>query len=59
MKMQIHTEPKATGTMVGATVSIALVVLFGLTSFLTDQKDTQTNAANRTNSAFVVSAYLA
>jgi hypothetical protein len=59
MKTQLHTEPKATGTMIGATVSLALVIAFAVSSFVSIQKEPNPNAGNRTNSAFVVSAYLA
>jgi hypothetical protein len=59
MRSQFETEPKVSGTTIGATLSLFLIVLFGLSSIAAEQKDMQANAGQPTTDTVSVRAYLA
>jgi hypothetical protein len=59
MITNFETQPKTTGTTVGATLSLLLIVAFGFSSFLAHQKDANYNASQHDNYAAVVRNYLA
>lgn len=53
-------QPEAKGTMVGATISMLLLLAFGLSSYMNQQdKDISHAAAEHSNRPTVISAYLA
>jgi hypothetical protein len=53
------TQHEAKGTMVGATISMALIIAFGLSSYLNQQDRENRHAAEYSNRPTVISAYLA
>jgi hypothetical protein len=59
MKTTPATQPEAKGTMVGATISMALLIAFGLSSYLNQQDSDNRHAAEHSNRPTVISAYLA
>ncbi len=60
MKPTSQSQPEAKGTKTGATISLALLVAFGLSSYLNQQdKDFNHAAAEHSNRPTVISAYLA
>jgi hypothetical protein len=59
MKTIPSTQPEAKGTMVGATISLALLVAFGLSSYLNQQDSENRHATEYSNRPTVISAYLA
>jgi hypothetical protein len=59
MQKQSQTEPQPTGTIVGASISMLLLIAFGLSSFAFQQKDLSSHAAEQHNRPVAVSAYLA
>ncbi|MGL5839355.1 MAG: hypothetical protein ACRCY3_12725 [Sphingorhabdus sp.] len=54
-----QTETQPTGTIIGATVSMLLLIAFGLSSFVIQQKDASYYAAAEQHNRPIVSAYLA
>lgn len=54
-----QTEPRPTGTIAGASVSMLILIAFGLSFFVVQQKDLSSHAAEQYNRPLVVSAYLA
>jgi hypothetical protein len=54
-----ETEPRTNGTLAGATLSLLLIVAFGLSSIFAEQKAMDQNASEVKNQATVVRAYLA
>jgi hypothetical protein len=54
-----QTETQPTGTIVGASISMLLLIAFGLSSFVIQQKDASHHAAEQSNRPVGVSAYLA
>jgi len=54
-----QTETRPTGTIAGASVSMLLLIAFGLSSFVVQQKDLSSHAAEQHNRPVAVSAYLA
>ena len=54
-----QTETQPTGTIVGASISMQLLIAFGLLSFVIQQKDASHHAAEQSNRPVGVSAYLA
>jgi hypothetical protein len=54
-----QTEQQPTGTIVGASLSMLLLIAFGLSSFVIQQKDLSSHAAEQHNRLVEVSAYLA
>jgi hypothetical protein len=60
MKPIPSTQPETKGTMAGATISLLLLVAFGLSSYL-NQQDQHSNyaAAEHSNRPTIISAYLA
>jgi hypothetical protein len=59
MNTNFETQSKTTGTTVGATLSLLLIVAFGCSSFLAHQKVANPNASQQDNYAAVVRTYLA
>jgi|JI7StandDraft_1071085.scaffolds.fasta_scaffold16892_11 hypothetical protein len=60
MKTPSSIQPEASGTKVGAAISMALLIAFGLSSYLNQQdKDINHAAAEHSNRPTVISAYLA
>ena len=60
MKPIPTSQPEATGTKVGTTISLVLLVAFGLSSYLNQQdKDINHATAEHSNRPTVISAYLA
>jgi hypothetical protein len=59
MQNNFETQPKATGTTIGAALSLLMIVTFGFTSLLSHQKDTGQYANTTNNPAAAVRAYLA
>ncbi len=59
MQKLTQTEPQPTGTIVGASISMLLLIAFGLSSFVIQQKDLSSHAAEQSNRPVSVSAYLA
>jgi hypothetical protein len=65
MKTTPSTRPEAkgklemSGTGVGATISLALLVAFGLSSYLNQQDSENRHATEYSNRPTVISAYLA
>jgi hypothetical protein len=60
MKTDTSQQPEAKGTKVGAMLSLALIIAFGLSSYLNQQeKDHAHAAAEHSNRPTVISAYLA
>jgi hypothetical protein len=60
MKPTSAIQPEAKGTKLGATISLALLIAFGLSSYVNQQeKDTNHAAAEHSNRPTVISAYLA
>jgi hypothetical protein len=60
MKPTSHSQPEAKGTKAGAMISLALLVAFGLSSYLNQQnRDINHAAAEHSNRPTVISAYLA
>lgn len=59
MQKLYQTEPKPTGTIVGASISMLLLIAFGLSSFVIQQKDLSSHATEQSNRPVSVSAYLA
>ncbi len=54
-----RTEPQPKGTIVGASLSMLLLVAFGLSSIVMQQKDRGSHAAEQPNRPVAVSLYLA
>jgi hypothetical protein len=54
-----QTETQPTGTIVGASISMLLLIAFGLSSFVIQQKDLSSHATEQHNRPIAVSAYLA
>ena len=54
-----QTETQPTGTIVGASISMLLLIAFGLSSFVIQQKDASHHAAEQSNRPVGVSAHLA
>jgi hypothetical protein len=60
MKPTSAIQPEAKGTKLGATISLALIIAFGLSSYLNQQdRDISHAAAEHSNRPTVISAYLA
>ncbi len=59
MYSQTETEPRTHGTVIGATLSLLLIVAFGLSSIFAEQKELNHNANEFNHQATVVRAYLA
>ncbi len=59
MYLQNETEAHTKGTTIGATLSLLLIVAFGFSSILAEQKELNQNASEFNNQATVVRAYLA
>ena len=59
MQLDHHSEHEISGTKIGAAISLAIILVFGVTSLVAQQEDTSHNGSNRTNSAVAISAYLA
>lgn len=54
-----QTRLRPTGTIAGASVSMLLLIAFGLSSFVVQQKDLSSHATEQYNRPLIVSAYLA
>jgi hypothetical protein len=53
-------QPEANGTKLGAMISLALIIAFGLSSYVNQQgKDINHAATEHSNRPTVISAYLA
>jgi hypothetical protein len=53
-------QPEAKGTKLGAMISLALIIAFGLSSYVNQQDKAHANAnAEHSNRPTVISAYLA
>jgi hypothetical protein len=59
MKTTFTSKSETPGTKAGATISLVLLVAFGLSSFLNQQDRDTKNAAEYSNRPTVISAYLA
>jgi hypothetical protein len=59
MKPTPATQVQANGTKAGATISMALLIAFGLSSYLNQQDSDNRHAAEYSNRPTVISAYLA
>ncbi len=59
MQTDFDIQPKASGTTIGATLSLLLIVAFGFSSILSHQKDIQHNASQHNTQTVAVKAYLA
>jgi hypothetical protein len=59
MKTPSSIQTEASGTKIGATISMLLLVAFGLSSYLNHQDNEHRHAAEHFNRPTVISAYLA
>jgi hypothetical protein len=60
MKSTTNLQPEAKGTKTGAIISLALIIAFGLSSYVNQQdKDITHAAAEHSNRPSVISAYFA